>query len=163
MQLPRSTIHKVLHKHLRLYAYKVQLLQALLPQDKPWREQFAIKVLDRLDTDEGSLTSVCFIDEATFHVSGELNRHNVIIWGSENPRETRKLTRDSPKVNVWCGLVHKVFGPFFFTEKTITTNIYLDLLQEYVVPQLEAHYFPAGWCTTSLGSRSSPVSGPNIS
>ena len=29
LQLPRSTVHKVLHKNLRLYAYKVQLLQQL--------------------------------------------------------------------------------------------------------------------------------------
>ena len=29
LELPRSTVHKVLHKNLRLYAYKVQMLQAL--------------------------------------------------------------------------------------------------------------------------------------
>lgn len=29
LQLPRSTVHKVLHNNLRLHAYKIQLLQAL--------------------------------------------------------------------------------------------------------------------------------------
>ena len=29
LELPRLTVHKVLHKNLRLYAYKVQMLQAL--------------------------------------------------------------------------------------------------------------------------------------
>ena len=33
LELPRSTVHKVLHKNLRLYAYKVQMLQALQPND----------------------------------------------------------------------------------------------------------------------------------
>ena len=35
LELPRSTVHKVLYKNLRLYAYKVQLLQALQPNDMP--------------------------------------------------------------------------------------------------------------------------------
>ena len=35
LELPRSTVHKVLHKNLRLYAYKVQMLQALKPNDTP--------------------------------------------------------------------------------------------------------------------------------
>ena len=33
LQIPRSTIHKVLHRNLQLYTYKVQLLQALKPED----------------------------------------------------------------------------------------------------------------------------------
>ena len=33
LELPRSTVHKILHKNLRLYAYKVQMLQALQPND----------------------------------------------------------------------------------------------------------------------------------
>ena len=30
----------------------------------------------------------------------------------------------------------KIIGPFFFAEKSITAQIYLDLLTEYVPPQL---------------------------
>jgi hypothetical protein len=35
LQMPRATVHKVLRKRLRLYAYKVQILQELKPKDKP--------------------------------------------------------------------------------------------------------------------------------
>jgi len=42
------------------------------------------------------------------------------------------------KVNVWCGpLYDRVIGPFFFSEKTVTGVIYLDLLEQYVFPQIE--------------------------
>ena len=83
------------------------------------------------------LKQICFSDEATFHVSGKLNKHNARIWGSEQPLEIRELERDSPQVIVWCGLkCNRVIGPFFFDEKTITADVYLDLLTEYVVPQL---------------------------
>ena len=44
--------------------------------------------------------------------------------------------RDSPKVNVWCGLMKDcVIGPFFFAEPTVTARTYLDMLELYVVPQ----------------------------
>ena len=33
LELPRSTVHKVLHKNLRLYAYKVQMLPTLQPNN----------------------------------------------------------------------------------------------------------------------------------
>ena len=81
---------------------------------------------------------MCFSDEATFHVSGKVNKHNIRIWGSQNPCEVLETERDSPKINVWCGLMHnQIIGPFIFAESTITANIYLDMLKHYVVPQLE--------------------------
>ena len=100
LQIPRSTIHKVLHRNVRLYAHKVRLLQALKSEDKPRRKEFAVTMLDRLDSDPGLLKRICFSDESTFQVSGLLNRHNLRIWGSENPHDTCKLERDSPKLNV---------------------------------------------------------------
>ena len=121
LQIPRSTIHKVLHRNLPLYAYKVQLLQALKPEDKPLRKEFAVTMLDRLDSDPAFLKRVHLSDESTFHVSGLINRHNSRIWGSQNPHETYELERDSPKLNVWCRIMHdKIIGPFFFAEKSIT-------------------------------------------
>jgi hypothetical protein len=45
--------------------------------------------LARIDDDEGFFQTVLFSDEATFHVSELLNRHNVRIWGSENRHESR--------------------------------------------------------------------------
>ena len=118
----------------------MQLLQALKPEDKPQRKEYAVTMLHRLDSDPGFLKRVCFSDESTFHVSGLINRHNSRIWGSQNPHETYELERDSRKLNVWCGIMHdKIIGPFFLAEKSITAQIYLDLLTEYVSPQLEQY------------------------
>ena len=97
-------------------------------------------MLHTLDSDPGFLKRVCFSDESTFHISRLINRHNSRIWGSQNPHETYELERDSPKLIVWCGIMHdKIIGPFFFAEKSITAQIYLDLLTEYVSPQLEQY------------------------
>ena len=41
-------------------------------------------------------------------------------------------------MNIWCGLLYdRVIGPFFFSEKTITGFVYLDLLEQYVFPHIE--------------------------
>ena len=41
-------------------------------------------------------------------------------------------------MNVWCGLLYdRVIGPFFFSESTMTGIVYLDLLEQYVFPQIE--------------------------
>ena len=97
-------------------------------------------MLNRLDSDPGFLKRVCFSDKSTFHVSRLLNRHNLRIRGLENPHDTCELERDSPEQNVWCGIMHdKIIGPFFFAEKSITAQIYLEALTEYVSPQLEQY------------------------
>jgi hypothetical protein len=87
LRIPHSTVVKILHKRLRLCAYKMQLVQALEPDDRPRRAAFATEILQRID-DNDYLTRVCFSDEPNFHTSGKVNRHNVRIWGSENPRVT---------------------------------------------------------------------------
>jgi hypothetical protein len=72
-----------------------------------------------------------FGDEATFHVSGAVNRRNVRIWGSENPHVYVEYQRDSPKVNVFCAISsQKVYGPFFFAKGPVTGKLYLDMLQQ---------------------------------
>ena len=45
LDLPRATVHKVLHKNLKLFAYKVQMLQTLQPNDMPRRKEFAVNML----------------------------------------------------------------------------------------------------------------------
>ena len=55
LDLRRATVHEVLHKNLRLFAYKVQMLQALQPNDMPRRKEFAVNILQRISEDEAFL------------------------------------------------------------------------------------------------------------
>jgi hypothetical protein len=69
-----------------------------------------------------------FSDQVTFHVSDAVNRHNVQIWGTQQPHSIMEHVRDSPKVNVWHGVMYNmIIGPFFFAEKTVTGSSYLDM------------------------------------
>ena len=61
------------YKRLRLHAYKLQIVQALEPDDHPCRAAFAEEILQRIDDNNDYNNSVVFSDEATFHVSGKVN------------------------------------------------------------------------------------------
>ena len=57
--------------------------------------------------------------------------------GTENPKSVVEVARDSPKVNVFCAVsTLKVYGPFFFLEQTVTGIAFLDMLTEWLLPQL---------------------------
>ena len=81
LHLPQSTVVKILHKRLKLYACKVQIVQSLQPDYGPRRASFVTEIMRRIDEDNDYLKRVCFSDEANFHTSGVVNRHNVRIWG----------------------------------------------------------------------------------
>jgi hypothetical protein len=67
-----------------------------------------------------------------------VNRHNSRICGKEDPHESFEHKRDSPKVNVFAAMSReKLYGPFFFIESTVTGIIYLDMLREWLMPQLQ--------------------------
>lgn len=136
LQIPQTTVWRILRKRLHFKPYKLQFLQSLKPEDMPKRRDFCIALQDRLGEDEFA-DRLVFSDEATFHLSGKVNRHNVRIWGTENPRVIVEHVRDSPKCNVFCALSNsKVYGPFFFAEATVNGHSYLSMLTEWLMPQI---------------------------
>ena len=65
LNMPKTTVHDVLRKRLKLHPYKVQLLQAVLPTDKPRRADFTNDMLNRIEHDNQFLQKIWFSDETT--------------------------------------------------------------------------------------------------
>ncbi|PSN35774.1 hypothetical protein C0J52_20632, partial [Blattella germanica] len=114
-----------------------------------WDEDFACRramcydLLESVEND--NLMDILFSDEATFHGCGKMDRHNSRIWVYEEPHKVSEWERDTPKVNVWLGMTNaKLYGPFFFAERSITGNIYLNML-ELVLEPLD--FFAWGYIT----------------
>ncbi|PNF43471.1 hypothetical protein B7P43_G10811, partial [Cryptotermes secundus] len=101
--LSQTTVWRVLRRRLVYKPYHLQLVQALRANDKVKGVEFCKHMLKNMG-DESFLPRVIFSDEATFHVSGKVNRHNVRIRGLQNPRVTLEHVRDSTKFNVFCAL-----------------------------------------------------------
>ena len=57
LAIPRRTVQKVLHKRLRLYAYKLQIVQALKPDDHP-RRALLLKKFFKPSLNAGSVRRV---------------------------------------------------------------------------------------------------------
>jgi hypothetical protein len=96
------------------------------------------RIKSHIENDSDFVNRLTFSDESTFHLTGNVNRHNVRTWGSETPHVVSEHERDSPKVNVFCAISRtRVFGPFFFVENTVTGTTYLDMLKEWLFPQLQ--------------------------
>jgi hypothetical protein len=94
---PHTKVHKILQKCLKFISYKYQLLQHVTVQNKEFRYTFCSDLLSRLE-DEYFTAKIVLIDEATFHLTGNVNRHNLRIWGSNNPVVVIEHTKDSPKL-----------------------------------------------------------------
>jgi hypothetical protein len=73
--------------------YKLKLLQELKPNDRPHRRDFCTDMLNCLKEYNLFLDKIVFSEEATFHLSGKVNRHNLIIWGSQNPLQVVEVDR----------------------------------------------------------------------
>ncbi|GFU63886.1 uncharacterized protein TNCV_2313921 [Trichonephila clavipes] len=100
LELPRSTIQKIMRNILRYYPYKLQLVQELLPHDFETRYLFSLQFLARLEIDPEWLWNILWTDEAHFHLDGSVNTHTCRIWESDNPHSTLQVPLHSPKVTV---------------------------------------------------------------
>ncbi|PNF28849.1 hypothetical protein B7P43_G04437 [Cryptotermes secundus] len=136
LRLSQTTVWHVLRRWLVYKPHHLQLLQALRANDKVKRVEFCDRMPKNME-DELFLLRVIFSDETTFHLSGKVNRHNVRIWGLQNPHVTLERVRDSPKVNVFCAVsLTEVYGHFSFDENTVTGVTYLRMLQNWLVLQM---------------------------
>ncbi|KAJ4449173.1 hypothetical protein ANN_00569 [Periplaneta americana] len=100
-----------------------------------WRQitQLQQKAAD----DDDFFSRLIFSDEATFHTSEKINKHNYRVWGTQKPYRIIEHERDLPKVNVFCALSQrKLYGPFFFIEATVTGHSYLDMLEKWLTVDL---------------------------
>jgi len=93
---------------------KLQLVQTLSCDYKGVRYSLCMSMQQWNEENDDFFNRLIFGDESSFHLSGKVNKHNVRIWGTENPRELVQYVRDSLKVNVFCAVSRtKVYGPFF--------------------------------------------------
>jgi hypothetical protein len=104
---------RIVVEDLGLKPFHVQHIQALTRPQCVKRVE-CCEVMRQMDIMNTELRSqIIFSDEATFHISGRVNAHNTVFWGTENPRIVRTFTKNSPKENVWCECIKGDWSFFF--------------------------------------------------
>lgn len=137
----KSTIGNIFRK-TKYHPYKICLVHELSEDDFDRRVQFCEQLMLMCDNDPFFIRNILFSDEATFTLHGTVNRQNCRYWARQNPRWMREIRTQYPqKLNVWAGLIgNRIIGPFFFNGN-LTAEMYLDFLQNYLIPSL-AEIFP---------------------
>lgn len=84
---------------------------------------------------EHYLKNLCFSDESTFYLSGEVNKHNVRYWSDFNPYIYREGHTQRPqKLNVWTGILGNYIVGLFFINGNLTGELYLTSLRDIIDP-----------------------------
>ena len=104
LNMPRSTIQRVLRKCLFLYPYKMQNLHVVSDTDKRKRVIFARHCQNQHEGMYEYLSWIVFSDECTFRLNGYGNTQNVRIWDTERPVEGRQTFSHSPSIMMCCGI-----------------------------------------------------------
>ena len=82
--ISQTSVGRILKLH-KFHPYRIQILQKLNEDDPDRRIEFCEEMMNRANADENFISSICFSDEATFFLNGEVNRHNMRYWSEENP------------------------------------------------------------------------------
>lgn len=141
--LPRTIVHEILKKDLKFHPFKIQIVQALKPNDHNMRKKFCETMLERFRT----VNTIFWSDEAHFHLNGSVNKQNCRYWSPkrQNPRLKHQQPLHSPKVTVWCALSSRgIIGPYFFENRqrqlvSVDGVAYRRMLNDYLFPTLREH------------------------
>lgn len=135
--ISRTTTHRIMTEYLSLKPYKVQFVQKLYEEDFEDRVEMCRTLIPMLQ-DPNTQENIFFSDEATFHLSGFVNKHNIRYWCENNPHATFETVTNSPKLNVWCALSkNHLIGPFFFDDDTVNGKNDLEMLQSFFILEVK--------------------------
>ncbi|GBL88979.1 hypothetical protein AVEN_255144-1 [Araneus ventricosus] len=146
LDMPVSTVRKILRNILQCYSFKITYVQELVPADLPKREAFALQFHARMEVDNAWPWNTLWTDEAHFYLQGSVNTQNCRIWARNNPFQMQPLTLHSQKVTVWCGFAAAFILCLFFFEEigpsgpvtcTVDGKRYESLLRNQLIPALQ--------------------------
>lgn len=115
LQIPKSTIALILHRHIKVRPYKFQILQQLNENQQEGRMTFAERFLDSCNIDPTFIDRVIFSDEANFYLNGVVSNSHFRIWSDSNPHAHIEKSLNAQKITVWFAFSKKFFISPFFT------------------------------------------------
>ena len=141
--LPSATFNRITRLDLNMHPYHIYIRHQLLPNDYARRMQFARWLGGNIERNQNFLCPFVIGDEAAFPMNGEVNTHNVREYAvaGQPPELNYEVNISRNKLTVCIGLCgnRQIIGPFFF-ERNVTGQVYLQMINNDVVPQLEQYF-----------------------
>lgn len=141
--MSRTSLQRILKRDLKMFPYKIQMVQQLLPQDHQARLQYAIRFSQIARENDNFLNNLIMSDEAHFHLNGYVNKQNCRFWGTHNPRALLQRELHPARCTVWCGVMaDKIIGPYFFEDvdgqpETVNGALYRTMIENFLRPHVE--------------------------
>lgn len=132
--LSRESVRKIL-KLNKFHPYKLHIVQELGDDDPDRRIEFCELMTQKIVNEPRIVKNICFSDECTFYLNGNVNKQNCRYWSDENPHIFREGHTQYPqKINVWAGILgNKIIGPLFINDN-LNGQIYAEMLETTVEP-----------------------------
>lgn len=133
----KSHLQKIF-KQNKIHPFKPKFIHTLQDCDYDTRLDFCAIIGEKLMNDRFFHYNILFSDEATFTTNGTVSSQNCRYWASENPYyRIQRNSQFAKKVNVWCAVLQdRIIGPYFL-EETLNQEVYLDLLDNFLIPELD--------------------------
>lgn len=131
-----GTTQRIARKELKLYPYRLILVQALSDYDRIVRVEACHRLIPLFSPER----KVVFSDEATFKIDGCVNRWNCRIWDHQRPDDfIAEQRQGASSITVWGAVTTEhLFGPYFFPS-TVTGAAYRAVISEVFLPDLIAN------------------------
>lgn len=134
VNVPRTTVRRVLKTDLHLRPFKPTKVQYLYPHDLLTRVHCCQLILQKYDNNR-LRDKIFFSDECAIYLSSKGS--NVVIWSNENPHYWEQVQQNPPHVMVWAAMsASQLLGPYFI-EGVMDSERYVQLLREQFMPDLQ--------------------------
>ena len=109
-----------------MFPQKIQILQAQTTANKAKRFAFCQSISRRIEDHPDFLDLIFFSDEAHFHLSGQVKKHNMRFWAQAQPHGHVLRPLSVKKVTVRCAIGRNgIIGPYWFENdngRPVTVN-----------------------------------------
>ncbi|KAF2349710.1 hypothetical protein FHG87_019534 [Trinorchestia longiramus] len=140
LDVTKSTFNRIITLYLKWHPQKMHVRNKLLDNDLPRRLNVVQCFLQR---NVRFVDDIVVGDEATFHLNGKVNNHNVRTYALQNQPSNFNFYVGilTEKVFVWIGLCgnEHIISPYLYNNNLNAVE-YLDLMNNRIVPRLrETH------------------------
>ena len=134
LDLPRTTVQRVLKKDLHLKSFKPTKVQFLKPEDYENRVRCCNLIVNKYDN-ERLKNKIFFSDECAIYLTQK--PYNLTMWSNENPHFWEQVHHYQPKIMIWAAMsASHLIGPFFIDGR-VDANRYQQMLQDEFIPELQ--------------------------
>lgn len=132
-----SSVNRII-KSSDVRHFKYKIVQELKETDKPKRLAFCTLILEKQLQDPRWAERIMFSDEATCHLNGTINIHNLYYYSHHNEHRILEKACRSPSVTVWAMVSYDGRLRYRTLFDTMNSDRYCDILNDIVFPTLES-------------------------